>query len=156
MRALSDLHKDILIRCSDDDVGLWEVVRVVVRDFVRQQPGGWELVELIYSTNTGDAELGSQLVERERAIDQNLVRKEVLHVVRDLLEAGLIDAGFTADHGRWESWNLSPAETMSRIEAEWDALGHSPNIGDVVWFISTIEGDRVLAKDVERNTAHES
>jgi len=153
MRALSDLHKEILIRCSDDDVGLWEVVRVVVRDFVRQQPGGSEFLELIYSTNTGD---GSQLVERERAIDPNLVRERVLQVIRDLLDAGLIDAGFPGKQGTWESWNLSPAETMRRIEAEWDALGHPPTIGDIVWFISTIECDRVLAKDAERNTAHES
>jgi hypothetical protein len=141
------LHKDILLRCSEDEVGLWEVVRVVVRDFVRQQPGGWELLDLMYSTNTCDAELGGQLVERERAIDPTLVREQVLHI---------IDAGFPADHGTWESWNLSPAETMRRIEAEWDALGHPPNIGDIVWFVSTIEGDRVLSQGAERNTAHES
>lgn len=155
MHHIPDLHKDILLCCSDDEVGLWEVVWNVTRDLVNQQPGGGELLSKM-APRPWDAELGAQLAERKRAIDPNLVREKVLHIVRDLLDAGLIDAGFPADHGRWESWNLSPAETMSRIEAEWDALGHPPTIGDIVWFVSTIEGDRVLAKDAERNTAHES
>ena len=155
MQALSDLHKDILFRCSDDEVGLWEIVRVVTRSFMYQQTDLQELTNPLVA-EYWTAERVAERIERERAIDPNLVREKVLQVIRDLLEAGLIDAGFPGDHGKWASWNLSPAETMRRIDAEWDALGHPPNIGDIVWFISTIEGDRVLSQGAERNTADES
>lgn len=154
MQALSEIHKDILLRCSDDEVGLWEVVQVVTWYLVDRQTDSRELLNAV-ALGTWTTEQAAELGKRERALDPNLVREEVLHVIHDLLEARLIHAGFPGNHGKWEPWNFSPAETMRRIEAEWDVLGHPPNIGDIVWFISTIEGDRVLSQGEERNAASE-
>jgi hypothetical protein len=123
---LSELHKVILAGCADDTVGLWEVISIVK----------WNLVE----TN------------REHCIDAQVVKKETLRVLGDLLRAELIVAGHPAEENNWESWSLSPDVSLERIASEWDALGHDPTPGDVVWFISSIEGDRALAEGVERNT----
>ncbi|MEW6248946.1 MAG: hypothetical protein AB1555_19925 [Nitrospirota bacterium] len=155
MQKLSELHKNVLGYCQDDYTGLWLVVWVITRDLVRQQPGGRELLDMVAS-KAWDAELGAQLEERELAIDQKLVREKVLQILRDLLEAGLIEAGCPTEDGKWESWSLSPADTMNRIQAEWEALGHEPGLGDVAWFISTMEGDRVLSQGTERNVASEN
>ena len=56
-------------------------------------------------------------------------------LVADLLESGQVLAGFPAADGRgFQSWELSPMQTIERINSEWDKLGREPNIGDVVWF----------------------
>lgn len=38
------------------------------------------------------------------------------------------------------SWGLSAAETIKRIEEEWRALGHMPNLGEVCWLELTDPG----------------
>jgi hypothetical protein len=36
--------------------------------------------------------------------------------------------------GRFERWNLTRDEVVSRIDREWRELGRSPDIGDLGWF----------------------
>jgi hypothetical protein len=54
------------------------------------------------------------------------------------------------------SWNLSAEQAIERIRREWDQLGGEPTIGDIVWFVSTTEGGRVLAEGKERNVLKET
>lgn len=71
--------------------------------------------------------------------DKNPVKvKEItLQVIKDLLDAKLIVAGFPTKDGRnFEAWDYSTEEIISRISSEWDALGTEPNLGDIVWFTS--------------------
>lgn len=80
------------------------------------------------------------------------VRQITLMVVKSLLERGLIRAGFPKRDGSgFEEWDLSLDQTMLRIEQEWNELGREPTIGDIVWFATTLEGDRVLTEGEERN-----
>lgn len=64
-----------------------------------------------------------------------VTRAVTLDIVRELLAAGL-EAGdppySTTGYRPWP--NQNPDAVASRIEQEWEALGHEPNIGDIVWF----------------------
>ena len=72
--------------------------------------------------------------------DPNERRRITLRMVSDLLEAGLVRAGFpTADGTGFEPWALSPDEVVARIDREWKALGREPDIGEIVWFDITEE-----------------
>jgi hypothetical protein len=63
------------------------------------------------------------------------LRSLTLGIVADLLATGEIEAGWPTAAGGWDPWRLSPAAVLTRIEAEWDALGKNPNIGsEIVWF----------------------
>lgn len=146
---LSDLHMRILEACVNDEVGLWEVIRKVIREIVCEQRG-----TSVYSPPGGlwTKEASDKLAELERTVDSHRLQQRTLEILRDLLETRLIDAGSPTADGGWKSWDLSPAATIERIRVEWDKLGNLPNIGDIVWFISTIEGDRTLGDGIERNT----
>jgi hypothetical protein len=63
------------------------------------------------------------------------IRKMTIDFVRLMLsnrfQAG--DPPYSAmGYRRWE--NQNPDDIIARIEREWDALGHEPNIPDIVWF----------------------
>jgi hypothetical protein len=150
MSQLTPLERDILQACSEDDVGLWEAVWFVQQDFP------------------------------EASTDE--IKEIVLSALRVLLTARLIDAGRSVARGsssipRWApgfsaptigespvwgpgydivSWNLPADQAIERIRQEWDELGGEPTIGDIVWFVSTTEGGRVLAEGKERNVLKET
>jgi hypothetical protein len=69
------------------------------------------------------------------------IRAISVALIREFLEPGLIEAGIPRITGEFEKWQLSPEETVQRIENEWGTLGREPNIGDIVWFTSTKIGD---------------
>lgn len=86
------------------------------------------------------------------------VQRITLEAIAGLLEKGLILAGFPRRGGvGFDAWDLPNDQIIKRIEHDWNALGQEPTIGDVVWFVSTIEGDRLLAEGKPRITleAHE-
>jgi len=83
--------------------------------------------------------------ESGRETDKSNTRRETLELVKDLLEEELIQAGQFKD-GDFELWNLSPTETIARIETEWDALQRDPTLGDIVWFIATEKGEQEAKK----------
>jgi len=127
MSQLTPLERNILQACSEDDVGLWEAVRRGQRKFPRASP--------------------------------DEIKRVVLSALRVLLTARLIDAGLPVARGTSYdivSWNLPADQAIERIRQEWDELGGEPTIGDIVWFVSTTEGDRVLAEGKERNVLKET
>jgi hypothetical protein len=72
--------------------------------------------------------------------DESAVREQVLELLRKLLIAHQIKAGFPTSDGRgFQPLNLSPSEVLQRIRAEWP-LGHRPTIGEGIWF-TRAEGD---------------
>ena len=62
------------------------------------------------------------------------IRDMTLSILRDLLDAGLIVAGFPTRSGQFDPFTSSTEGTLLRIQTEWDQLGREPDIGDVVWF----------------------
>jgi hypothetical protein len=73
--------------------------------------------------------------------DPQRIRDTTIELITQLLRKGLIKAGIPRITGEFEEWQLSPEESMQRIESEWDELGGEPDMGDIVWFTSTAEGD---------------
>ena len=127
MSQLTPLEREILQACSEDDVGLWEAVRHGQRNFPHASP--------------------------------DEIKQVVLSALRVLLTARLIDAGLPVARGTSYdivSWNLPADQAIERIRQEWDELGGEPTIGDIVWFVSTTEGERVLAEGKERNVLKET
>lgn len=101
---LAKVKKELLVECEEDHVGLWSIIRHL---------------RITFGEN----------------LDADRVRAAVMEIVADLLRSGTVKAGFPAPDGRgFEPWDLSPGAVIARIEAEWDALGREPTIGDIVWF----------------------
>jgi hypothetical protein len=76
------------------------------------------------------------------------VREAVLQILGELLEEGWIEAG---DLGRaFVPWRLPPPAILVRIAREWDALGHDPGLGDIVWLRATAKGEREMASRLRR------
>ncbi len=79
---------------------------------------------------------------RERFPDSSAqeIRQITLGVLDELLEKGIIQAGFPTPDGRsFEPWTTPAADTISRIEDAWEALHRDPTIGEVVWFTTPEE-----------------
>lgn len=67
-------------------------------------------------------------------------RLMTLRLVRSLLHDRGMQVGHPAADGRhFIAWNLPADQAVRRIEYEWSALGHEPNIGEVAWFTSVQE-----------------
>jgi hypothetical protein len=72
--------------------------------------------------------------------DPAAVRDATLRLVRVLLTEQGLEAGFPTPDGRgFRAWPLDAEESIGRIEREWDLLGRSPSIGEVVWFNNPAE-----------------
>jgi hypothetical protein len=105
---------------------------------------------------TGPWQLARWIRLSDSDADDDKIQARTLEILRDLLEAGYIVAG-DADFGsgKFTQWNLSVDQIIDRIHREWDVLGRDPSIWDIVWFVSTTEGDRALASGQVRNTPAE-
>lgn len=124
MVDLDRLQAELLQECKEDHVGLWTFLWVVRH----------ALNDGAYPTK-----------ERDKA-DPTEVRRLSLELVRRLLKSGLVQAGFpTADGRGFVPWRMAPADVLKRIEAEWNGLGHEPNMGDIVWFTTPEVPGKVLA-----------
>ncbi len=127
MIDLNRLKGDVLQEGKEDHVGLWSII--------------WRIR---YALN--DGEYPSR--EGDRA-DPLEVRRFTLRLVQDLLESGLVQAGFpTPDGSGFEPWSLGPSAVIDRINSEWNALGREPNIGEVVWFSTTQKGEKEAERPV--------
>lgn len=112
--------RELLAECKEDHVGLWEVVWSTRFLLNREEPPG------------GD---------KDHAAQED-VRRMTLRVLKELLEEGLVQAGFPAPDGRgFQPWPMPPSEVVARVQSEWDALGREPNIGEIAWFTTTVAGD---------------
>ena len=77
--------------------------------------------------------------------DRWVTRKRILLGLRHLMELDLIEAGYPTPDGKgFEPMTGSPEMIIKWIEREWVKLGHDPYLGDIVWFIATPKGDRVV------------
>ena len=114
---MSGLRDEILRKCVDDEEGLWSVIFSVRKHLNLQRP------------------------------DTSEVRNRTTEILRELLEAGLIQPiQYRSDSGVYEPWNLPVSDIIARISAEWDALGREPNPGDIVDFVATEKGERIVAE----------
>jgi hypothetical protein len=112
---------------------LQEPHRLILTLCSADQPGLWFVIPHIKDFYRGD--------------DTNAIRTKTLEVVKNLLKAELISAGQPAQDGRsFVPWTGVVDTAVERIRKEWDALGHEPSIGDIVWFAATPAGNRLLAQ----------
>lgn len=121
MTTLNLLERSFLIFCADDYTG----VDFVLRD-----------VELTYP-------LASPGEHRIRTLE----------LIKKMLELGYVQAGhYPEPGGNWAAWDLTIEETIRKISLEWDKFGKErKNLIDIVWFVSTVEGDRALERAKPRN-----
>lgn len=71
------------------------------------------------------------------------VMRATTEIICKLLSSGYAIVGdVVRDEGLLcvQSWKLSAADTIKRIEAEWRALGRPPNLGEVCWLELTDAG----------------
>ncbi len=69
------------------------------------------------------------------ATEPEAVKSTTIRLVRELLEEGLIRAGYPSDTGdEFVQWSVPVQQVLDHINAEWSRLGRHPNIGEVVWF----------------------
>jgi hypothetical protein len=124
--SMTLLHKEFLVYCADD----WSVPWILIK-YVR----------------LNDPEANDKTIQAR-----------TLAILRDLLDVEYIRAGDLVDfkNDTFIPWNLSVDQIIDRIRLEWDALGRDPKPWEIVWFTSTLEGDRALAEGAARNTLSDS
>lgn len=81
--------------------------------------GLWEVVKLV----------GDQVGEGDA------VQEACLSIVQALMNRGLLAGDPPFHGGEWEPWpNQDTPYVSDRIRREWERLGHTPSIPDIVWF----------------------
>lgn len=73
--------------------------------------------------------------------DETAVKRGVITMAEDLLERGLMVAGFPDERGDFDAVGEDATGVASRIDREWDELGRPPDIGEVIWFDLTEDGE---------------
>lgn len=76
------------------------------------------------------------------------IRTMTLALIRELLDQQLMQLGFPQADGSFSPLDAPTADTIARIDAEWQHLGREPTIGDIVWLENTDQGD-----DLARRTS---
>jgi hypothetical protein len=103
-----------------------DVLESLVEECHEDHVGLWRII------NAVRFDVGSNTPRETRALTRALVRS--------LLEERGMQVGHPAPDGRhFVSWDLPSDQAVSRIDKEWSALGHEPDIGDVAWFTSPQE-----------------
>ena len=69
------------------------------------------------------------------------VREVTMDLIGELMHEGLVKAGDLNEISGFVPWQHNPEEALKRISDEWSALGHEPNLGDIVWLTTTEAGD---------------
>ncbi|HLI37208.1 MAG TPA: hypothetical protein VKV80_07680 [Streptosporangiaceae bacterium] len=77
------------------------------------------------------------------------VKKVSFDLIRAVLLAGLMEAGEVAGGGFF-AWNISPTDSVNRIEHAWEILGRLPDIGEVCWLANTAAGNQRAQRSVAR------
>lgn len=67
--------------------------------------------------------------------DENDVRQPAVPMIRTLLATEQVRAATLLPEGKYALWEGNIDDQVTRIDHEWAALGRSPNIGDIVWFV---------------------
>lgn len=82
--------------------------------------------------------------------DEPAIKRGVITMAEDLLERGLMVAGFPDRRGGFGVAGEDSSGIASRIDREWDELGRPPDIGEVIWFNLTEQGER-YARELARS-----
>ena len=112
---LTDLHKEILAICVDDYAAFGLITKRISKDVYYLDPlPTW-------------------------------ARRKTIDLLRDLLKHGLIIAGHLGgpNEPEFTEISLTVDEIVAFIEAEWDKLNRTPDIGDICWFNATVAGEQV-------------
>jgi len=81
--------------------------------------------------------------------DEAAVREHVLKLLRELLLAKEIKAGFPREQGKFQCLRIAPEKVLDRIESEWP-LGRRPTIGEGLWFTRAKKTGRRLDSHVRK------
>src|SRR5579883_1313447 len=66
---------------------------------------------------------------------QSQIKEISLRIVRKMLASGLQAVHLHSSDAGCDPWKEQDVDyVIGRIIAEWDALGHNPSVGDIVWF----------------------
>lgn len=92
-----------------------------------------------------------------KSVDDTALVTPTLEVIHDLLESGYVVAGQVATDEKTDllyirSWEMSPSDTVRRIEHDWRELGRTPNLGEVVWLELTDAGRAKIRSISNLNT----
>lgn len=79
----------------------------------------------------------------------SFVRQQTLGLLRDLLAAHEITAGFPTEAGKFRSLRLTPERVIARIEDEWPT-DRRPTIGEGLWFTRARKTGRRLESYVAK------
>jgi len=93
----------------------------ILRESEYDYVGLWEI------TNAIERDLKPTSLKERRIL--------TLQIIRCLLAGGLEAVNLTASGPGCIPWQEQDVESiLRRIDDEWNALGHEPDIGDIVWF----------------------
>jgi hypothetical protein len=132
MSNLSDLEKEILIKCANDYTGLWSIIRSI-----KERLSLTDLEEIRHKT---------------MEVLRPLVEAGLIHPGWPKLTGRGFEPWIFLTYDRNDPktkkvnriLTQSVDEAMDLIDKEWKALGREPNIGDVAWFFITDKGKREL------------
>jgi hypothetical protein len=92
-------------------------------------------VETCASSDVGLWWIADDVRQMRPGAPEEEIRLETLRALRPLLNQGSLRAARLLPGGAYQLWEGAVEEQLARISAEWAALGRSPDIGDIVWFI---------------------
>jgi hypothetical protein len=126
-RAIVEAIVEAILKSGDGDwVGLWELVHAA---------------EALMPNASDDEKRHFALAGLERVLDLGYAEIGDLRSPDDWVRT--VQGVIRRQHlprPSFEPWHLSNREVVARVESEWIATGHAPNIGDICWLELTREG----------------
>jgi hypothetical protein len=116
---------------SDYDTLLNDLLRESAEGYVEL----WSVIWMVrYALNENN------YPEQDRS-DPKDVRIATMDLVRRLLSSGKVQVGnLSTDGTAFEAWPLTVNESILRINAAWDSLGHEPNMEESVAIFTSRKG----------------
>jgi len=74
------------------------------------------------------------------ARSSDAIRELSVELIRELLDRGLMTIGDVTESG-FHAWELSTAEALDHVDAEWRMLSREPSLGDICWLQLTEKGE---------------
>jgi len=111
---LSDLEKELLAYCVEDDMGLWVIIHSVFGDGYPNYP---KLPEWVQEKTLQTI---SSLLTKELVIIGQFVEKE-----NDIIFVPFVGIS---------------KEIVKKIKCEWTKLDRNPSLGDICWFRASDKG----------------
>ncbi|NGX33811.1 MAG: hypothetical protein K1060chlam1_00152 [Candidatus Anoxychlamydiales bacterium] len=74
--------------------------------------------------------------------DLEVLKNTTLEIVKNLLEEGVIEAGFLQKDNTFKVWDKEIIEIIKEIKIKWDNLGRELYPHEIVWFDITEKGKK--------------